>query len=136
MHRHDPPDFAPADWSFVDELMDLTSTIPGWFRNLPAEEREAISRRFWAEGRLKLEPWLTPRLDKPFVHRWPRASVRSCRELPDGGIEVELSNSTRHVVKGYELGANSYVTKPTNFDRFSEAMLYVGWYWLNFNESP
>jgi hypothetical protein len=29
-----------------------------------------------------------------------------------------------------------YVTKPTNFDRFSEAMLYVGWYWLNFNESP
>ncbi|HEX2740394.1 MAG TPA: FAD-dependent oxidoreductase [Rubrobacter sp.] len=98
VHRHDPPDFAPADWSFVDELMDLTSTIPGWFRNLPAEEREAISRRFWAEGRLKLEPWLTPRLDKPFVHRWPRASVRSCRELPDGGIEVELSNSTRLVV--------------------------------------
>src|SRR5215210_8525993 len=98
VHRHDPPDFAPADWSFVDGLMDLTATIPGWFRNLPDEEREAIASRFWAEGRLKLEPWLTPRLDKPFVHRWPRASVRSCRELPDGEIEVELSNGTRLVV--------------------------------------
>jgi FAD-dependent urate hydroxylase len=98
VHRHDSPDFAPADWSFVDGLMDLTATIPGWFRNLPAEEREAIARRFWAEGRLKLEPWLTARLDKPFVHRWPRASVRNCRELPDGEIEVELSNGSRLIV--------------------------------------
>ncbi|HET7271914.1 MAG TPA: FAD-dependent oxidoreductase [Rubrobacter sp.] len=98
VHRHDTPDFAPADWSFVDGLMDLTATIPGWFRNLPDEEREAIARRFWAEGRLKLEPWLTTRLDKPFVHRWPRASVRGCRELPDGEIEVELSNGSRLVV--------------------------------------
>jgi FAD-dependent urate hydroxylase len=98
VHRHDPPDFAPADWSFVDGLMDLTATVPGWFRNLPAEEREAIARRFWAEGRLKLEPWLTPRLDKRSVHRWPHAYVRRCRELQDGRIEVELSNETRLVV--------------------------------------
>jgi FAD-dependent urate hydroxylase len=98
VHRHDPPDFAPADWSFVDGLMDLTAAIPGWFRNLPAEERDVIARRFWAEGRLKLEPWLTPRLDKPSVHRWPRAFVSGCRELSDGGIEAELSSGTRLVV--------------------------------------
>jgi thioredoxin reductase len=98
VHRHDPPAFAPADWSFVDELMDLTANLPGWFRNLPAEEREAIARRFWAEGRLKLEPWLTPRLQKPSVHRWPRATVRGCRELPGGEIEAELSDGTRLLV--------------------------------------
>ena len=98
VYRHDSPDFAPADWSFVDSLMDLTATIPGWFRNLPGSEREAIARRFWAEGRLKLEPWLTARLDKPFVHRWPRAFVRNCRELADGEIEVELSNGSRLIV--------------------------------------
>ena len=40
------------------------------------------------------------------------------------------------VVEGYELGANSYVTKPANFERFSEAMRYLGWYWLDYNESP
>jgi len=28
------------------------------------------------------------------------------------------------------------VTKPVHFDRFSEAMQYLGWYWLNLNESP
>ncbi|HET7481119.1 MAG TPA: response regulator [Rubrobacteraceae bacterium] len=51
-------------------------------------------------------------------------------------ILFSSSNEHTDVVKGYELGANSYVTKPTNFDKFSEAMQYLGWYWLNFNESP
>jgi two-component system, response regulator len=51
-------------------------------------------------------------------------------------ILFSSSNEHTDVVKGYELGANSYVTKPANFDRFSEAMRYMGWYWLNYNESP
>jgi cation diffusion facilitator CzcD-associated flavoprotein CzcO len=97
VYRHDTPEFAASDWHFVDDLMDLTATVPGWFRNLPAEEQEAVTRRFWAEGRLRLEPWLTPRLDKPSVHRWPHASITVCRELPDR-IEVELSNETHLVV--------------------------------------
>ena len=49
---------------------------------------------------------------------------------------ILFSSSNEHVVEGYELGANSYVTKPDNFDRFSEAMRYLGWYWLDYNESP
>ena len=51
-------------------------------------------------------------------------------------VLLSSSNEHRDVVKGYELGANSYVTKPANFDEFSEAMQYLGWYWLNLNESP
>jgi two-component system response regulator len=51
-------------------------------------------------------------------------------------ILFSSSNEHKDVVKGYELGANSYVTKPANFNRFSEAMGYLGWYWLNFNETP
>jgi FAD-dependent urate hydroxylase len=102
VYRHDTPDFTASDWHFVDGLMDLTATVPGWFRYLPDEEREAVIKRFWAEGRLRLEPWLTPRLDKPSVHRWPRASVATCKEVPGGEIEVELSDGTRlevdHVV--------------------------------------
>jgi thioredoxin reductase len=97
VYRHDTPEFTASDWHFVDDLMDLTATVPGWFRNLPAEEQEAVTRRFWAEGRLRLEPWLTPRLDKPSVHRWPHASITVCRELPDR-IEVELSNETHLAV--------------------------------------
>lgn len=49
---------------------------------------------------------------------------------------ILFSSSREDMVEGYRLGANSYVTKPVNFDRFSEAMRYLGWYWLNLNESP
>jgi cation diffusion facilitator CzcD-associated flavoprotein CzcO len=98
VYRHYTPEFAASDWHFVDPLMDLTATVPGWFRNLPSEEREAIAKRFWAEGRLKLEPWLTPRLEKPSVHRWPNTSVTACEEVPDGEIEALLSTGERLAV--------------------------------------
>jgi two-component system response regulator len=66
--------------------------------------------------------------------------LRRLREDEEVGlVPVILFSSSREreeVVRGYELGANSYVTKPTNFDEFSEAMRYLGWYWLNINESP
>jgi cation diffusion facilitator CzcD-associated flavoprotein CzcO len=98
VYRHNTPEFAASDWHFVDPLMDLTATVPGWFRNLPSEEREAIAKRFWAEGRLTLEPWLTPRLEKPSVHRWPNRSVTTCEEVPDGEIEARLSTGERLAV--------------------------------------
>ena len=49
---------------------------------------------------------------------------------------ILFSSSREEIVEGYRLGANSYVTKPVNSERFSEAMQYLGWYWLNLNESP
>ena len=51
---------------------------------------------------------------------------------------ILFSSSREHedVVAGYRLGANSYVAKPANFEKFSEAMQYLGWYWLSINETP
>ena len=51
---------------------------------------------------------------------------------------ILFSASDRHqdVVEGYRLGANSYVSKPSSFKDFSETMRLLGWYWLNWNESP
>lgn len=121
VYRHDTPDFAPADWSFVDKPMELTLAVPGWFRNLPPEKHEAIARRFWAEGRLKLEPWLTPRLDKLSVHRWQHASVGSCREDPGGEIEVGLSNGTRLAVD-YVILATGYKADMTKVPYLSGVM--------------
>jgi FAD-dependent urate hydroxylase len=95
VHRHDSPSFETSHWAFVDELMDNTVRIPGWFRRLPSAERDAIASRFWAEGRLKLEPWLTPRLPEEIVHRRPRTAVESCQELPSGEIDIELSGGER-----------------------------------------
>lgn len=51
-------------------------------------------------------------------------------------ILFSSSNEHRDVVRGYRLGANSYVTKPADFQKFSEAMRLLGWYWLDCNESP
>ncbi len=66
--------------------------------------------------------------------------LRRLREDEETGllpvILFSSSSEREDVIRGYELGANSYVAKPTNFDEFSEAMGYLGWYWLNINESP
>jgi FAD-dependent urate hydroxylase len=98
VYRHDTPSFEPSEWGFVDELMDDTLRIPGWFRRLPRAERDAISQRFWAEGRLKLEPWLTPRLPEAVVQPRPRTEVTGCAVSPAGQIELELSDGERLTV--------------------------------------
>ena len=51
-------------------------------------------------------------------------------------ILFTLSREYEDIVEGYKLGANSFVAKPATLERFSEAMRYLGWYWLNLNERP
>jgi cation diffusion facilitator CzcD-associated flavoprotein CzcO len=91
VHRHPAPRFAPADWSFVEPMIDSTVRWPGWFRALPLLRREAIERRFWAEGRLKLEPWLGHRVARPDITRRPRTAVNGARETAVGTVAVTLS---------------------------------------------
>jgi cation diffusion facilitator CzcD-associated flavoprotein CzcO len=90
VHRHESPRFTAADWGFVEPLIEASVRWPGWFRRLPTAHREAIERRFWTEGRLKLEPWLAPRLASPQIRRWPNAMVASS-EFASGAIAARLS---------------------------------------------
>lgn len=98
-HRHETPEFAVSDWQWVDPLLDRAERDPGWFRRLPRGEREAIDRRFWVEGRLKLEPWLAPRIRRESVRLWPESRVVDCRTTSgNGSLEVVLdSGQTLHV---------------------------------------
>ncbi|MEO8090127.1 MAG: response regulator [Gemmatimonadales bacterium] len=52
-------------------------------------------------------------------------------------IPVVLLTSSRleaDVAGGYQLGANSYVQKPVQFDRFRQIVRQLGGYWLAVNE--
>jgi len=75
VHRHDEPRFDRVSWAFVEPHIEATLSQPGWWRNLPAAERDAIGRRFWEVGRLTLEHWLAPRLARAPVHRHANAEV-------------------------------------------------------------
>jgi hypothetical protein len=65
---------------------------PTWWFSQPPVEQEAIRQRFWDEGRLKLEPWLWPRLDHPNVHIWPETRLASSSEAPGGALRVVLDS--------------------------------------------
>jgi cation diffusion facilitator CzcD-associated flavoprotein CzcO len=78
--RHETPRFEPSDWTWVDPMLETLDADPGWFRRLPSTERESIRQRFWAEGRLKLEPWLAPRLPPDVVRIRAREEIVSCVE--------------------------------------------------------
>lgn len=90
-YRHDTPSFAASDWSWVPAVVARFAEDPGWYRRIGAAERDGYNRRLWAEGRLKVEPWLTPRLASPVVHTWPRTEVASVAERPDA-LAVTLTS--------------------------------------------
>jgi two-component system response regulator len=51
-------------------------------------------------------------------------------------VVLTSSAEQKDVIKGYSLGANSYVRKPINFEQFVEAVKHLGLYWLLWNEPP
>jgi FAD-dependent urate hydroxylase len=98
-HRHDSPAFARSDWSWVGPLVDRTADDPAWFRKLPAARQEELHRRLWGEGRLKVEPWLEPRIRTDAVVRlWPRRQLVSCSEQGDGTLAAVLDNGETLIV--------------------------------------
>jgi cation diffusion facilitator CzcD-associated flavoprotein CzcO len=91
VYRRHTPRFAASDWEFVEPQVTAALTVPGWFRSLSPATRDMIARRFWAEGRLKLEPWLAPRIDRREIHCRGQAFVSGAAERADGTIGVVLS---------------------------------------------
>ncbi len=74
-----------------------------------------------------------PKLDGLEVLRRLRADART-RVLPV--VILTTSNEEKDRFRGYDLGANSYIRKPVDFDQFIEAVRQLGLYWLILNESP
>jgi len=49
-------------------------------------------------------------------------------------VILTSSNEERDRMAGYNLGANSYVRKPVDFEQFIEVARQLGLYWLVLNE--
>jgi CheY-like chemotaxis protein len=59
----------------------------------------------------------------PITHRQPVVILTSSKEEQD-------------VAVSYDLGVNSYIRKPVDFNQFAEAIQHLGLYWLVLNEVP
>ncbi|HEV2717095.1 MAG TPA: response regulator [Terriglobales bacterium] len=51
-------------------------------------------------------------------------------------VIMTSSKEERDLVNGYNLGANSYIQKPVDFDQFRNIVKQVGLYWLVINQAP
>lgn len=97
-YRHDSPRFESSDWAWVSPIVDNMVVNPSWFRKLSAEEKEEVSHRLWAEGRLKVEPWLESRVTRKEVKLWPNTRVVGSEKLINGDLVVKLDNDRSLVV--------------------------------------
>jgi len=74
-----------------------------------------------------------PKVDGLEVLRQVRADPRT-RTVPV--VILTSSREERDIAESYDLGVNSYVTKPVDFEQFTEAVRQLGLYWLLLNQPP
>lgn len=126
-----------------DELLTVRAFKKSNIANEIAVVRDGVEALDWLfatgdhAGRdTSVEPQLVlldlklPRLDGLEVLRRIRADERTAL-LPV--VVMTSSQQEEDVVRSYELGANSYLRKPVDFERFVEAARALGMYWLVLN---
>jgi two-component system response regulator len=74
-----------------------------------------------------------PRVQGLEVLRWIRGNAR-LKRLPV--VVLTSTNEEEDVLTSDELGVNSYIRKPVDFDQFARAVEHLGLYWLVLNDTP
>jgi two-component system response regulator len=62
-----------------------------------------------------------------------RSEART-RNLPV--VVLTSSKEDRDIQSAYDLGANSYIVKPVDFDQFLSSVKQIGLYWVVLNTTP
>ena len=74
-----------------------------------------------------------PKIDGIDVLRRIKADPRT-KTIPV--VMLTSSKEQSDVVASYELGVNSYIVKPVNFEHFNQAVRELGLLWLLLNQPP
>ncbi|MGH9528559.1 MAG: response regulator [Terriglobales bacterium] len=74
-----------------------------------------------------------PKIDGMQVLKAIKADSRT-RAIPV--VILTSSKEERDLVSGYDLGANSFIQKPVDFDQFRDTVKSVGLYWMVTNQPP
>jgi CheY-like chemotaxis protein len=90
-------------------------------------------RSFDHPPRLVLLDLKLPKVDGMEVLKRLKADPRT-NTIPV--VILTSSKEERDPVKGYGLGANSYIQKPVDFEQFRETVKNIGLYWLLINQAP
>jgi len=88
-------------------------------------------RSFERPPKLVLLDLKLPRVDGMEVLKQVKSDPRT-KTIPI--VIMTSSKEERDLVAGYNLGANSYIQKPVDFDQFRETVKSIGLYWLVINQ--
>jgi two-component system, response regulator len=83
--------------------------------------------------RLVLLDLKLPKVDGLDVLRTLKSDQRT-RGVPI--VVLTSSNEQRDIVESYDLGVNSYIVKPVEFEGFMAAVAELGLYWMLLNQAP
>jgi CheY-like chemotaxis protein len=91
------------------------------------------TRSFNHFPRLILLDLKLPKIDGMEVLRQIKADSRT-RAIPV--TILTASKEETDMARGYDLGVNSYIQKPVDFDQFCTTIAQLGMYWLLINQLP
>jgi CheY-like chemotaxis protein len=110
--------------------------------HLAHDGAEALEYIFGPENKFNELPLRTPRLILLDLKLPKIDGQEVLRKLKSNGatrtipvVILTSSREERDIIESYDLGVNSYIVKPIDFDKFTEAVRDVGLYWLLLNQA-
>lgn len=96
-------------------------------------EGEHVERKIEDTPKLILLDLKLPKVDGLEVLQRIKGDPRT-RYIPV--VVLTSSQEQSDLIHSYELGVNSYIVKPVNFESFAAAVQELGMYWLLLNQPP